>query len=192
MSTILIFASLIDPLIAKLEESAFLTGSFTQTDIWALTLDENTSDGLLYLAQPDLFRLEYSDESGGGTNGFDGEVIYTIEPEYKQVITYTAEEQGSFLHLLEECNDTSLVTSEEVIGDSLMLVLDGDFGGGINRMEVGYLLADSLPYHFSTTDVNGNSTTYVLWNLQVYPEIPEGTFNLVVPENYELVEPERY
>lgn len=190
--TSLIFASLLDPLIAKLEISVFMTGNFTQTDVWALTLEENTSEGLLYLAQPDFFRLDYSPESGGGSNGFDGEVIFNIEPEYEQVIVYISEEHGSFLHLLEECNDSSLITSEEIREDSLMLILDGDFGGGINRIEVGYLLTDSLPYYFKTTDVNGNSTAYLLGGLEVYSEIPDGTFDLVVPDNYELVEPERY
>jgi outer membrane lipoprotein-sorting protein len=182
-------SSPLDPLLEKMESTAFMSGSFFQTDSWALTLDEETSSGTLYLAHPDLFLLAYTDPEGDAM-GYDGTVLYTIEADLEQVILYPSEEPGSFLHMLEQCTDT---TNSEILlnsGDSLAVLLHGDFGDGINSMKVGFTLSDSLPYLFSTTDYNGNRTEYVFQDVSTSDSFSENAFQLIVPEGYEVVNPE--
>lgn len=187
--TAAVIASPLDPLISKLEEAGYMTGSFRQVDFWALTLEEEVSAGTMHLARPDLFRLSYDDPPGAET-GFDGSVLYTVEPEVEQVIIYGDREPGSFLHLLEETGDSTACRVLDTGPDSTRVELEGDFGQGIVLMEVGFTTSDSLPYLFSTTDLNGNRTTYLLHGVTAAGSVPDGVFVLRVPEGYETVQPE--
>ncbi|OPL19115.1 MAG: hypothetical protein AVO35_12195 [Candidatus Aegiribacteria sp. MLS_C] len=187
--TAAVCSSPLDPLLAKLEAAVYMTGSFRQVDFWALTLEDEVSVGTMHLARPDLFRLSYDDPAGAET-GFDGSVLYTVEPEVEQVVIYGDREPGSFLHLLEEAGDSTACRILDTGPDSTRVELEGDFGQGIILMEVGFTVSDSLPYLFSTTDLNGNSTTYMLHGITASGSVPQGVFGLVVPEGYETVEPE--
>ncbi len=182
-------SSSISPLLEKMRNTVFMTGSFIQTDSWALTLEEETSSGTMYLAHPDLFLLSYS-EPDGSAIGYDGSVLYTIEADMQQVLLYPSREPGSFLHLLERCADSTDAEILQFNGDSLTVLLEGDFGDGINRMKVGFTLSDSLPFLFSTIDYNGNRTEYAIRNLTVDDICPESTFQLVIPDGYTVMNPE--
>lgn len=182
-------SSSISPLLEKMRNTVFMTGSFIQTDSWALTLEEEISSGTMYLAHPDLFLLSYS-EPDGSAIGYDGSVLYTIEADMQQVLLYPSREPGSFLHLLERCADSTDAEILQFNGDSLTVLLEGDFGDGINRMKVGFTLSDSLPFLFSTIDYNGNRTEYTIRNLTVDDICPESTFQLVIPDGYTVMNPE--
>ena len=182
-------SSPVSPLLEKLRETAYMTGSFRQSDMWALTLEEETSCGTMHLARPRLFRLSYSDPDGRAT-GYDGSVLYTVEPDLGQVILYPSREPDSFLHLLEQCADSTLQRTVESTGDSLFVSLRGDFGQGISFIEVGFTVSDSLPFTFSTTDYNGNTTTYDLWDITTSEQVPQGVFDLEVPQGFEVIDPE--
>ncbi|MCD4775451.1 MAG: outer membrane lipoprotein carrier protein LolA [Candidatus Aegiribacteria sp.] len=179
----------LSPLLEKMKNTVFMTGSFTQTDSWALTLEEETSSGTMYIAQPDLFLLSYSEPEGSAT-GYDGSVLYTLEPDLQQVLLYPSREPGSFLHLIEKCADSTVTETIQYSGDSISVELEGDFGDGINRMEVGFTLSDSLPFLFSTTDYNGNRTAYEMWDVTAGDSYPEDVFQLVIPDGYTVVNPE--
>lgn len=185
----IIAASPLAPLLDKMQNTGFMTGSFIQTDYWALTLEEETASGFMYIAHPDLFLLEYTDPEGAEM-GYDGSCFYTIEPDIQQVMIYPGREPGSFLHMIDNCADSSETEALEYNGDSLLVLLEGDFGEGIIRMRVGYTSSDSLPYHFSTTDVNGNTTSYEILDVETDDAFPEGTFDLLVPDGYEVINPE--
>jgi len=179
----------VNPLLEKMRNTVFMTGSFNQTDFWALTLEEETSSGTMYLGHPDLFLLSYS-EPPGAAMGYDGSVLYTIEADLQQVILYPSREPGSFLHMLEKCADTTVTETMQLNGDSLTVILEGDFGEGISSMKVGFTLSDSLPFLFSTTDYNGNRTEYTIRDLTTDDSSPEGIFQLIVPDGYTIVNPE--
>lgn len=179
----------LSPLLEKMSNTVFMTGYFSQTDSWALTLEEETSSGTMYIAQPDLFLLSYSEPEGSGT-GYDGSVLYTLEPDIQQVFLYPSREPGSFLHLIEKCADSTVTETLQYSGDSISVELEGDFGDGINHMEVGFTLSDSLPFLFSTTDYNGNRTVYEMWDITTGDSYPESAFQLVVPDGYTVVNPE--
>ncbi|MBD3276845.1 MAG: hypothetical protein GF388_00950 [Candidatus Aegiribacteria sp.] len=178
-----------DPLVEKMRNTVFMTGDFVQTDRWALTLEEETSSGTMYIAQPDLFLLSYSDPEGY-RKGYDGSVLYTVEPDLQQVILYTSSEPGSFLHMLDRCADSTVTESVISRGDSVRVILEGDFGQGINGMEVAFTSADSLPYFFSTTDYNGNVTSYSISGVTTSETFSIEDFQLTVPEGFAVVEPE--
>lgn len=184
----IIAVSPLDPLLEKMQNSVFMTGFFSQTDIWALTLEEEISSGTMYIAHPDLFLLKYTDPQGAGT-GYDGSSFYTIEPDIRQVIIYPGREPGSFLHMIEKCADSSAAVTIEYNNDSLLVFLEGDFGEGLIRMEVGFTSSDSLPFLFGTTDVNGNSTLYNMWNIEIESGFPEGIFDMDVPDGYTVINP---
>ena len=179
-------ASPLDALVARLEGAGFLTGSFVQTDRWALTLEEESSSGTLFMAPPNLFLLDYSDPSGKRT-GFDGEVLYTVDPSFRQVIVYPEGDPASFAGMLEHFSDTTLVCGVEIEGDSVLVSLSGDLGEGISSMLVGYTVSDSLPWLFGTTDVNGNSTMYTVGGIETVETAPDGFFEMSVPEGFELI-----
>jgi outer membrane lipoprotein-sorting protein len=194
MPTLLLFiaalsSSPLSPLLQKLEGTGYMTGQFSQTDFWALTLEEESSSGTMHLALPDLFRLSYTEPPGSAT-GYDGAVLYTIEPRLRQAVIYSSREPESFLHLLTRCNDSTLCVTLECGEDSMLVELEGDFGQGINRMEVGFTMSDSLPFLFSTTDYNGNTTSYRLWDLSTADRYPPGVFSFSLPEGYEIIDPE--
>ncbi len=177
----------LEPVTVRLENAALLTCEFVQTDIWALTLEEETSSGVLYLAPPNLFLFEYSDPPGKKM-GFDGEHLYSLDPFFRQVILYRGGEPGSFLHMLERCSDTTLVGSFDMLGDSMIVSLSGDLGEGISSMTVGYSISDSLPWLFRTTDVNNNIVSYTMQDMQVMREVPPDLFTMTVPEDFELID----
>lgn len=178
----------LSPLLEKMKNTVFITGPFAQTDFWALTLEEETSSGTMYIAQPDLFLLSYSEPEGSAA-GYDGSVLYTLEPDLQQVLLYPSREPGSFLHLIEKCADSTVTESVQYNGDSISVELEGDFGDGINHMEVGFTLSDSLPFLFSTTDYNGNRTVYEMWDVTAADSYPESAFQLVIPDGYTVVNP---
>jgi outer membrane lipoprotein-sorting protein len=182
-------ASLLAPLAERIGDAGYLTGSFTQIDRWALTQEEETSSGTLHLAHPSLFLLEYSDPDGW-LSGFDGEMLYTIEPDIRQVILYPYEAPGSFLHFIERASDSSASETVEVSGDSIIVSVTGDLGEGIQRMRVGYTASDSLPFLFETDDANGNRTTYLMESMETSDCPPDGIFDMIVPEGFVVVSPE--
>ncbi len=178
----------VSPLVAKLEKAGYVTGFFTETVFHALTMEEETARGTMHLAPPDLFKLAYDDPEGMVT-GYDGKILYTIDPDSRQVLVYDGEGPGNFLYLLGCCDDSTACAAVTGSGDSLSVILEGDFGGGIRLMEVGFTLSDSMPFFFSTTDFNGNRTSYRLEDLSIYDTIPAGVFDLEVPEGYLVLEP---
>ncbi|GEM_PF-426541 len=182
-------ASALEPLISRIDDAGYLTGSFSQTDIWALTLEEETSEGTLHIAHPNLFLLAYSEPSGCCT-GYDGEMLYTIEADVEQVILYPSSEPASFLHLIERAADSTSLETVELLGDSVVVHLQGDLGQGITGMTVGYTLSDSLPFFFETRDANGNRTAYRMWDIEVTDLPVEDVFVMNIPDGYLLVEPE--
>lgn len=188
MLSAVLMTSPVTPLLEKLRDTAYMTGSFQQADHWALTLEEEFSSGTMHLAQPDLFKLAYSDPPGAAT-GYDGSALYTVEPDLQQVLLYPSREPESFLHLLDQCSDTTLSRVVESRDDSLLVALEGDFGEGINRIEVGFTLSDSLPFLFATTDYNGNTTEYRIWDISTAADHPEGVFSYSVPEGYRIITP---
>jgi outer membrane lipoprotein-sorting protein len=179
----------LQPLIARIGDAGYLTGGFTQTDEWALTLEEEISEGVMHLAHPDLFLLEYHDPEGF-RSGYDGEYLYTVEADVEQVILYPSSGPGSFLHMIERASDSSAVELVEIAGDSMTVIIQGDLGQGITSMTVGYTLSDSLPFLFSTRDANGNRTSYLMRDLEVADSCAPGIFQMTVPDGYMLVEPE--
>ena len=178
-----------EPLVEKMRNTEFMTGDFVQTDRWALTLEEETSSGTMYIARPDLFLLSYSDPEGY-RKGYDGSVLYTVEPDLEQVILYTSSEPGSFLHMLDRCTDPAVTETVVSRGDSVRVIMEGDLGQGISVMEVAFTSADSLPYYFSTTDYNGNVTSYTISGVTASNTFSIEDFQLTVPEGYAVVEPE--
>ncbi len=172
--------TLLQPLSARLEKISYLTGSFLQNDYWALTMDSETSSGIMHLAHPNRFLLSY-DNSEGRALGCTGTEMFTVDPVFKEVLVYSGSPAG-FLHLLITASqDDNIITSSEN-GDSLIVIASGVFEGGIAEITAGYTLSDSLPFFFSTTDINGNSTSWEMWDLSTglispdifaIPDIPE-------------------
>ncbi|NLP04399.1 outer membrane lipoprotein carrier protein LolA [Candidatus Fermentibacteria bacterium] len=177
-----------DPLLARLESAAFLEADFVQSDFWALTRETETSSGHLSLAFPDMFRFEYTSPSPRET-GFDGTTLYTVEHSSRQVIVNSEGSCCGFMSFLDHARDESLVASSGVTGDMVTVRLEGDLGEGISEMEMRFTAGDSLPVSLSTTDVNGNSTTWYLSGVTISRLCPPGAFSLTVPPGYETIRP---
>jgi outer membrane lipoprotein-sorting protein len=187
LAVVLLQATPLDPLVAKLDRIGFLEADFVQEDYWALTREEELSTGHLLLASPDLFLFEYEDPEGRAA-GFDGAVLYTIEPSSGQVLL--SEGGGSsFLAFLDLGSDSQLISSSSIAGDTVEVVLEGDLGEGIVMMEVAFSSSDSLPLSLVSVDANDNRTAWVLSSVEVSRTAPEGCFDLVVPEGFEVVRP---
>lgn len=168
---VLLSALSLEPLTEKLSSLEYLTGGFIQTDYWALTLDSETSGGVLHLAHPNLFLLEYDDVPGRVT-GCTGEQVFTVDPEFGEILVYTGSPTG-FLHILSSSEEGSEISDSQESGDSLTVVITGDFNGGITEITAGYTISDSLPFLLSTLDSNGNSTTWKLYDLSISPAVPD-------------------
>jgi outer membrane lipoprotein-sorting protein len=187
----LLSASFLDPVVEKLKQGCMFEADFLQTDIWALTREEEYSLGHLFITFPDLFLLDYSDPDGRKL-GFDGEFLYSIEPDAEQVLIYEAGEAGSFLYMLESCSDQEFPESYSQSGDSVCVILSGDLGQGITRIEMIYGTVDSLPIWFLTEDINGNINSYRFSNFVQSAVSPEDVFPLIVPNGYQIVSTGEY
>lgn len=184
---LLVQSTPLDPLVSRLDRVSFLEADFTQEDYWALTREEEVSTGHLLLASPDLFLFVYDDPEGRMA-GFDGSTLYTVEPSSRQVLL--SEGGGSsFLTFLDLGSDPGLVSSVTTADGTVEVVLEGDLGEGIVRMEIAFEAADSLPSRLVSVDANGNRTGWVLGSVRVSDSAPDGCFDLVVPSGYEVVRP---
>lgn len=190
MLLLCLVCSLLDPLTTKIENTVFLTGSFVQTETWALTRESEVTRGVMGLAHPNLFRLSFSSPQGRVT-GCNGSSVYTVEPIYREVVIYDESGPEGFLHLLNRARDEGMLMEDTIEGDRVTLFVRGDLGGGISSLVVGYTLADSLPFYFSTADVNGNLTEWSLTGLSAAGSSPPGYFDLVVPDGYSVLNEER-
>lgn len=177
--------TLLQPLSERLEESIYLTGSFIQTEYWALTMDSETSSGTMHLAHPNRFLLQYND-SEGRAMGCTGTEVFTVDPVFLEILVYSGAPTG-FLHLLSSVaeNDCTVISVEN--GDSVTVIASGVFEGGVNEISAGYTLSDSLPFLFSTMDVNGNSTSWAISDLQTGSSVPD-VFSIPDLDGYSLVD----
>ncbi len=182
--SILVCAAALEPLTARLESLVYLTGSFVQTDYWALTLDSESTSGTLHLAHPNLFLLEYDDVPGRAT-GCTGDTVFTVDPEFREILVYSGTPTG-FLHILYGAEEGDVVSLEEN-GDSIEVTVTGAFDGGIRTITAGYTISDSLPYTLSTVDANGNSTRWEIQDLTILQEAPQ-VFRLPDLPGYAVVE----
>ena len=182
---ILICQLSLDGLRAKMETIEYLTGSFIQTDYWALTLDSEQSSGILHLARPNLFLLQYDDLEGRAT-GSTGDQVYTVDPEFQEILLYTGSPAG-FLHILTSGEQGSGENSSTQCGDSVTVTLSGVFDGGITTITAGYTLADSLPFLLSTVDANGNTTCWELSDL-TQSDSPADVFRIPEIPGYAIVD----
>ncbi len=175
----------LEPLTSRLENISYLTGSFTQTDYWALTMDSETTQGNFHLAHPNLFLLEYSDVPGRAT-GCTGNGVFTVDPEFQEILLYEGSPEG-FLHILNSGEESSSETGTTISGDSITVTMTGSFDGGITGITAGYTLSDSLPFLLLTTDANGNSTRWDIRDLEVCDSAPD-VFKLPELPGYSIVE----
>ncbi len=186
MLVLMVVASLLDPLTKKLESSVFITGDFVQTDTWALTMETGVSRGVMFLAHPNLFRLDFSDPPGRIT-GCDGVSVYTVEPGCREVVVYDDSSPDGFLHLLRKAGDGSMDISGETTDGLVSVTVRGDLGGGVSMLRVRYSGADSLPVLLATSDINGNTTEWAMSGLEVRGAVPDGLFDIPVPEGYSVI-----
>jgi len=189
MNSLLIYVlagtSLLQPLSERLQAVTYLTGSFIQTDYWALTMDSEESAGTMHLAHPNLFLLQYSD-SRGRSMGCNGQEVFTVDPDFQEILVYSGSPVG-FLHLLTVASGDDCAVESCQRGDSITVVASGNFEGGITRITAGYTLSDSLPFLFSTVDVNGNSTSWLMSHLQTGTAVPD-LFSVPELAGYSIVD----
>ncbi|MFO7950938.1 MAG: outer membrane lipoprotein carrier protein LolA [Candidatus Fermentibacteraceae bacterium] len=171
----------------RLQSVESLRGTFVRTDYLMLTMEADTTRGTFLLAPPNLFVLDFA-EPEGRRIGFDGARSYTVEPATSQVIIYEDRRPDSFLGTLRSYDDSTMVDSVRVSGDSVLVRLEGA-GSGVAAVRAGYTLSDSLPFLYATTDINGNTITYRLEGVRAGGPPPEGAFGLEVPEGYAVARP---
>lgn len=180
-------ATLFQPLSKKLSEVSYLTGSFTQIDYWALTMDAEEASGIMHLAQPNLFLLQYDDIENRAM-GCNGEQVYTVDPEFMEVLVYSGAPNG-FLHIISSINQEEAEIFSTEVNDSVTVIASGLFEGGLVEITAGYTKSDSLPFLFSTKDSNGNTTSWIMSDfiLQANIDIPE-IFSIPEFEGYSLID----
>ena len=189
MNLLLIFlvtgTPLLQPLSERLDESVYLTGSFIQTEYWALTMDSETSSGTMHLAHPNRFLLQYTDFEGRSM-GCTGTEVFTVDPVFMEILVYSGAPTG-FLHLLSSIEEDECTVVSAETGDSVTVTATGIFEGGVTEIIAGYALSDSLPFLFSTADVNGNSTSWTISDLQTFSSVPD-VFSIPDINGYSLVD----
>lgn len=173
------------PLSEKLSEISYLTGSFTQIDYWALTMDSEEASGVMHLAQPNLFLLQYSDIENRAM-GSNGEQLYTVDPDFREILVYSGAPDG-FLHIISSINQDEADITVTEANDSITVVASGVFDGGLVQISAGYTKSDSLPFLFSTKDANGNSTSWIMADFDLQNTVPE-IFSVPEIEGYSIID----
>lgn len=178
---------LVDSLLERLMRGAGMQADFVQVNHWLVMEEPDSARGTLTLEPPHRFRLEYS-EPPGHLIGCDGEFVWTVIPEERQVLraawTETTDWGSFFMRTLLQAADSAVV----VEAGHAVLRLGARPEWGIADIAIEIDLATGLPAAYGYTDQEGNRTRFDFLRVTFPARLPEELMHFAVPPGYELLD----
>jgi len=166
---------------------------FNQSSYWKLADDVHQQNGKIWLKGKDKFKIETEDQ----TVVSDGKTIWTHSKFNNQVIIDNVEKSGEDVRLPKDIffkyseDYTPEFVQDEKIDDQECCVIElraktEDIF--IKYMKIWINLKLSVPVKIEQVDINGNTITYLLSNIQVNDTINDDLFGYKVPDSVEIID----
>ncbi len=184
-------APLVESLLERLESGGGLRAPFVQINHWVMTPEPDTSRGVLSVAPPHRFRLDYQ-EPAGHCVGCDGRQVWTFVPEERQVLR--AQLGGTtgwgdfFLEGLREAADSAAVV--RVVGGKrrAVLTLGARPAWGVQELVLELDVDTREPVAYEYTDEEGNRFRFEFTDVSYPSEWPPAAFRFEAPDGYEILD----
>lgn len=169
-----------------------LESEFVQSSIWALAGEEHKSEGKIYLAEKNRYRVETDTQ----ILVTDGKYVWTYAKDRNQVIidklSGSKENPLPKDILLKYTKDSRAeLLGEEEIGGTPCYKLNfrpDDENAFIVRTTVWVNRRNWLAVKIEQEDINENLTRYLLRHTKVNPPLPDSLFTFSVPATAETVD----
>jgi len=166
---------------------------FSQTSYWKLADNVHEQKGKIWLKDTDKFRIETEDQ----TVVSDGKTIWTYSQFNNQVIIDKAEKSGEEIRLPKDIffkyseNYNQLYLREAKIEDQPCHVLElraktEDIF--VKYMKIWINVKVFIPIKIEQIDINDNSNSYLLKNIQMNETITDNLFIYKVPDSVEVID----
>lgn len=165
---------------------------FVQTQRW-IGMDETVQyKGVLSIARPNRFRIEYTDPKGH-LQVSDGTQVWTYVPENGQVLLLPLRDEqsrGDFLtRILEESQPAPRLERGTLDGKPVrILSLTPPEGLELDHVRLWTEEGSSAILQYELTERGGNQTTYRLEKIRENPELDERLFHFEPPPGVPVVE----
>lgn len=165
---------------------------FVQTQSWVGMDDEPQYKGVLSIARPNRFRIEYTDPKGH-VQVSDGTQVWTYVPENEQVLLLPLREEqsrGDFLtRILEESKPAPELERGTLEGKMVrILSLTPPEGLELGHVRLWTEEGSSAILQYEMTELGGNRTTYRLEEIRENPDLDERLFHFEAPPGVPVVE----
>ena len=186
-----------DEIIKKVKDSyddlKTFYADFNQNSYWKLADNAHEQKGKIWLKGKDKFKIETEDQ----TVVSDGKTIWTHSQFNNQVIIDNVEKSGEDVRLpkdiffkYSEDYTPVFIQDEEIDNQDCSVVelrakTEDIF---IKYMKIWINLKLSVPIKIEQVDINGNSTSYLLSNIQVNDIINDDLFIYNVPDSVEIID----
>ena len=185
-------ASLVDRVLTRLAAAEGLRAEFLQVNHWVVMEEADSARGVLNLAPPHLFRLEYT-QPKGHLVGCDGRYVWTYVPEEHQVLrarwTATTGWGDFFIQGLKEGADSLATVSTEPGGRRVArVVLGPHIEWGMLDLIISFDLASDLPVGYAYHDEEGNHVQFIFAQIAFPERMDDELFQFAPPEGYELLD----
>ena len=178
---------------AKYDGLKTFYAEFDQTSYWKLADNVQEQHGKIWLKGNDKFRIETPDQ----TVVSDGKAIWTYSQFNNQVIVDRVEKSGEEIRLPNDIffkyseDYLPVYLNDEKIDDQDCFVLElraktEDIF--VKYMKIWIETQKTIPVKIEQVDINSNSNTYLLMNLEMNKSIDDNFFTYKAPDSVEVID----
>ena len=166
---------------------------FTQTSYWKLADNVHEQKGKIWLKGKDKFKIETDDQ----TVVSDGKTIWTYSKFNNQVIIDKVEKSGEEIRLPKDIffkyseDYNPIYIKDEKIDNQDCSVLELKAKTEdifIKYMKIWINKKISIPVKIEQIDINNNSNSYLITNVEINKAIDDSFFVYKVPESVEIID----
>ncbi len=185
-------APMVEAFLGRLSAAAGMQARFTQINRWAVIDESDSACGVLTVAPPQRFRLEYAFPRGHRI-GCDGRYVWTFVPEERQVLRAgvgaTTGWGDFFLRAFYEGADSLVSVTVGAEGRRAARIALGPRPElGVRSMEVTLDADRGLPLAYAYVDEEGNRYQFSFETVSFPVTLPDTLFQFAAPRGYELID----
>jgi len=180
------------------EASVTVKAKFTQTKVFTLFDETETSKGTLFFSQPDRICWQYEEPDNSSTV-INGKAGWSVFPDIKQIQKFELEGSktnkvlsivgfGACTVPLTESFEIELGKGRKGVYVLLMTPIDPDIRPYFSRIDLTLDRSDYLPREIELHEKAGDVLRFEFSGLKRNTSLDDSIFDLVVPDDYVVVE----
>ena len=175
------------------DELDYLSATFRQTDTFRLTGSKSETLGKIYIKDGEKYRFESEDQAVVT----DGETVWTYNSMSKQLLIDRVRKKSGallprdLLFKYPKTHHATLLKEEKIKGQTFyVLRLDPKEGvrGFIKSIKIRVREENWLIEEIETTDQNGNSSRFLITEIDTRTKLPDTLFSYQAPEGAQVVD----